>query len=232
MNSLLKAILPEPLISVLKKARNHYRSAQWSVKTQLRERRNLGIEGIRSKISPDSTLVGEENMFFDEDVQILDGAKIICSFMPPYKKTAGSVTIGKRSIVREFVFMITYGGKIEIGDDCTINPFCMIQGNGGLKIGNGVRIATHVSIIPSNHNFSDLSLPIHRQGETAKGITIGDDVWIGTHVTILDGVTIGKGSVIAAGAVVNKDIPDYSIAGGVPARLIGNRKASRIIEKL
>jgi len=99
----------------------------------------------------------------------------------------------------------------------------MIYGNGGLKIGNNVRIATHTIIIPADHSFEDLSIPIMLQAEKRKGIIIDDDVWIGASVKILDGVKIGRGCVIGAGSVVNHSIPDYSVAVGVPAKVIKSR---------
>jgi acetyltransferase-like isoleucine patch superfamily enzyme len=92
-----------------------------------------------------------------------------------------------------------------------------------LKIGDGVRIGAGTVIIPSNHVFSDPDVPIYLQGSAGTGICIEDDVWIGANCTILDGVHIGQGSVIAAGAVVNKDVAPYSVVGGVPARLIKKR---------
>ncbi|MNG32136.1 Virginiamycin A acetyltransferase [compost metagenome] len=74
-----------------------------------------------------------------------------------------------------------------------------------------------------NHVFSDKTKPIKEQGIYRQGITIEDDCWIGSNVTILDGVTIGTGSVVAAGAVVTKDVPPYSVVGGVPAKIIKER---------
>ncbi len=74
-----------------------------------------------------------------------------------------------------------------------------------------------------NHNFADTSQKIIDQGVTCKGIVIEDDCWLGFGVKVLDGVTIGKGSVIGAGAIVTKDIPPFSIAVGVPARVIKSR---------
>ena len=79
-------------------------------------------------------------------------------------------------------------------------------------------------MIPSNHNYARTDIPIYRQGETSKGIVIEDDVWIGARVTILDGVRVGGGSIIAAGAVVSKDVEPFSVVGGVPARVLKSRK--------
>jgi len=137
-----------------------------------------------------------------------------------------SVKIGDYSWIAPFAFLMAYGGSIEIGAHCSVNSFCMLYGHGGLKIGDGVRIASGTVIIPSNHVFNDLDVPIHLQGLVNKGIIIDNDVWIGANCTILDGVRIGKGSVIAAGTVVNKDVEPYSIMGGVPARLIKQRAQS------
>lgn len=79
-------------------------------------------------------------------------------------------------------------------------------------------------MIPVNHKFEDLDILIKNQGLDKKGIVIEDNVWIGANVTILDGVKIGSGSVVAAGAVVNKDVPQNTIVAGVSCRVIGERK--------
>lgn len=113
-------------------------------------------------------------------------------------------------------------GEIELGENVSVNPYACLSGK--VKIGNGVRIASHVSIVGFNHSFDDLDTPIFRQPLTSKGIAIEDDVWIGANAVILDGVRIGAGTIIAAGAVVSQDIPSFSIAGGVPARVLKSRK--------
>jgi acetyltransferase-like isoleucine patch superfamily enzyme len=138
----------------------------------------------------------------------------------------GSIKLGRNCRVMDYAMILSYGGDIEVGDDCTVNPFCILYGHGGLKIGNGVRIASHTVFIPANHAFDDVEIPIWRQEETRKGIVIEDDVWIGTACKILDGVRIGRGCVIGAGSVVTESLPEYSIAVGAPARVIRNRKTS------
>ncbi|MCZ4072507.1 acyltransferase [Agrobacterium sp. LMR679] len=112
-------------------------------------------------------------------------------------------------------------GDIELGENVSINPYACLSGK--VTIGNGVRIASHVSIVGFNHGFDDIETPIHRQPLTSLGIKIGDDVWIGANAVVLDGVKIGRGAIIAAGAVVAKDIPAMAIAGGVPARVLRYR---------
>lgn len=112
-------------------------------------------------------------------------------------------------------------GDVEFGDHCTVNAFVSISGK--VRCGHAVRIASHVSIVGFNHGFDDPAMLIHKQKHETRGITIGDDVWIGANAVILDGVTIGRGVVIAAGAVVTRDVPAFSIVAGVPARVMRKR---------
>ncbi len=109
-------------------------------------------------------------------------------------------------------------GDVELGAHCTINPYAMISGR--VRCGDGVRIASHVSLVGFNHGFDDPDQPIYRQKHETLGITIEDDVWIGANAVVVDGVTVGRGAVIAAGAVVSKDVPAMAIVGGVPAKVL------------
>lgn len=135
----------------------------------------------------------------------------------------GSITIGQRCEIHDYAMLLTYGGSIVIGDDCSINPFSIIYGHGGVTIGNDVRIAAHTVVIPANHNLGDDERPLHLSGVTARGIQIEDHVWIGAGCRILDGVTIGRNSVLGAGSVVTRSIPRNTTAAGVPARIIKTR---------
>lgn len=136
----------------------------------------------------------------------------------------GQIVIGNNNEILNGCLLMTYGGSISIGNNCSINPYTILYGHGeGLVIGNNVLIAGHCLIIPSNHVFTKRDITINKQGETSKGIVIEDDVWIAAGCQILDGVTIGKGAIVAAGSVVNKSIDPYTIVGGVPAKLIKNR---------
>lgn len=98
---------------------------------------------------------------------------------------------------------------------------------GPVTIGNDVMMGPRCTIISDNHRFDDTTVPMNRQGfaQPDRPVEIEDDVWIGANVTITAGVTVGRGSVLAAGAVVTRDIPPYSIAGGVPARVIRSRRS-------
>jgi acetyltransferase-like isoleucine patch superfamily enzyme len=116
-----------------------------------------------------------------------------------------------------------YPYRIVIGSDVTLNEWVYISGYGEVTIGNDVRMGHRSSIVSSDHVFDDRTIPIHEQGLLAKPVRIGNDVFIGCNATILRGVTIGDGAVVAAGAVVMDDVPAYTIVGGVPAKPIGNR---------
>jgi len=161
-------------------------------------------------------LFNSKTVSLDPTARISRTSIIECRF-------GGNIYIGKNTELLDYVMLLTYKGVIEIGGNCSINPFTIIYGHGGTKIGNNVLIAAHTVIIPSNHNFDSLENPIYLQGNTSLGITIEDDVWIGAGCKILDGVTIGQGAVVAAGAVVNRNVEPYSVVGGVPAKLIKKR---------
>jgi acetyltransferase-like isoleucine patch superfamily enzyme len=136
----------------------------------------------------------------------------------------GFIEIGEGCAVHKGVILATYGGGIKLGDYCSINPYSILYGHGGVTIGNGVRIAAQVCIISANHNFNSRNKYIYEQGITKKGIFIEDDVWVAAGVQILDGVNIKRGCVIAAGAVVTESTESYGIYGGVPAKLIKYRE--------
>lgn len=113
---------------------------------------------------------------------------------------------------------------IKIGHNCFIGEFNVMRGQGGVTIGNNVYTGPMVQIVAVNHVYSNPNKPIREQGITAQGITVEDDVWLGANVVVVDGVTIGQGSIIGAGAVVTKDIPPYSIAVGAPAKVVKDRR--------
>lgn len=114
-------------------------------------------------------------------------------------------------------------GFFSIGDHSYIGCNAVMGAGGGITIGNHVLIGQCVNIHSENHIFADPNRLIMEQGVSYQGVIVEDDVWIGSKATILDGVTIGKGSVVAAGAVVTRSVPPYTIVGGVPAKEIKTR---------
>ncbi len=131
-----------------------------------------------------------------------------------------NVSLGDYSRIIVSTSFNLLGEFIKIGNNVGIGEYAYLGGGGGLQIGDDCIVGQYLSCHPENHNHFDLSELIRRQGVTRKGIKIGANCWIGSKVTVLDGVEIGAGSIIAAGAVVNKSFPENSIIGGVPAKLL------------
>ncbi len=134
-------------------------------------------------------------------------------------------TIGKGANIRPNV-ILREPQNIVIGDFCGFNNNTILNGGkekAKLIIGNYVRVGPNVCIYVANHNIYDSGIPIVNQGYTEKDVIIENDVWIGANSVILPGVHIGKGAVIGAGSVVTKNLPPYSICGGVPAKVIKQR---------
>ena len=143
------------------------------------------------------------------------------AFLSPGR--SGLIEAGEDLRLHRGAILACYGGTIRFGDRCGVGPYSVLYGHGGLVIGNDVRIAAHVVIIPANHIFDDPLEPISSQGLTKQGVRIGDDVWIGAGARILDGVQIADGCVIAAGAVVTRSTEPLGVYAGVPARRVAVR---------
>jgi acetyltransferase-like isoleucine patch superfamily enzyme len=137
-----------------------------------------------------------------------------------FRPDGGLIKLGKYTIIDRGVLFRAYGGEIELGSYSTVGPYSCLYGGGILSIGSFVRIGPNVCIASSNHVFERLDLPIAKQGMRGLGIHIGDDVWIGAGAILLDGISVGTGSVIGAGSVVTKNVAEYSVVAGVPATLI------------
>ena len=137
------------------------------------------------------------------------------------------IEIGPRTLVDAFVKIKATGGMgdLSIGSDCAINSGTVIYTGNGVTIGDAVLIAANCTLAPTNHEFSDPARRIRDQGfqPSRGGITIGDDVWLGANVVVLDGAVIGQGCVIAAGSVVRGTLEPMSIYAGTPAKRVGAR---------
>ena len=145
--------------------------------------------------------------------------RFLCRFI--FKKIGENVNIGKHAY-------FGIGENITIGSNSSIGRHSQIIGLGRgseLVIGNNVMMGPEVVILVTEHNHSSIDVPMCVQGSYSSTVVIEDDVWIGIRTIILRGVTIGKGSIIGAGAVVTKDVSPYSIAGGVPAKVMKSRLA-------
>jgi len=130
--------------------------------------------------------------------------------------------IGKRVVLYPGIKLMPANNLI-LGDDVDIAWGVVITANGGVSIGNRVMIGYGAKILSANHVIPDLPEKIFFSGHVKKKVIICDDVWIGANCIVLPGVTIGSGSVVAAGSVVTKDIPNNCIVGGIPAKIIRHR---------
>jgi acetyltransferase-like isoleucine patch superfamily enzyme len=169
--------------------------------------RNATAEERAEQAERHRDLVGKVELA--DDVYVASTAAVFCD----------ELRMGERSYLAAHSYVT---GEISIGSDSTVNPYAVVRGR--ITIGDGVRIGAHTSLLAFNHGSSRTDQPIFRQPHTARGITVGDDVWIGSNAIVLDGVTIGAHSIIGAGAVVTKDVPAWSIAAGNPARVLRDRR--------
>lgn len=172
-----------------------------------------------SYVSPNATIFHNEleldhNVFIGERVVIYQA------------QNGGAVKIGGRThIHREIIIETGDGGSLIIGNDTHIQPRCQFSAyKGSIIIGSNVQIAPFCAFYPYNHRFESNKAIMDQSLFTKGGIVIEDDAWIGVGAIVLDGVRIGKGAVVGAGSVVSDNIPDDSIAAGVPARVVKMRK--------
>lgn len=160
-----------------------------------------------------------ENIRLSPWVRLEDGVHLDALGRGPIE-LGRHVRIGAYSRLIISTTLDNLGAFIRIGNNVGIGEFAYLGGAGGLEIGDNCIIGQYFSCHPENHNFSNPNKLIRLQGVTRKGIRIGKNCWIGSKVTILDGVTVGDNCIIAAGAVVTKSMPAGSVIGGVPARVL------------
>lgn len=138
------------------------------------------------------------------------------------------VFIGDNTIISRNCILSCKGGSIRVGKNVSLGINSLIHSIHGsnVRVGNNVVVAAFTYLIGGgNYNVERLDMPIQQQGIYSKGgVTIGNNVWLGSHVQVLDGVSVGRDSIIAAGAVVHHDVPDFTVAGGVPARILKTRQ--------
>lgn len=133
-------------------------------------------------------------------------------------------TVGRYAAIRPTNVMVDEAGEgLKVGSQSNIGAYSYIGCSGYIEIGNNVMMGPRVNLMAENHNFSRTDVPMKEQGVNRSFIKIEDDVWLGVNSTVVAGVTIGKGSIVAAGTVVTKDVPAYSVVAGVPAKIIKQR---------
>ncbi|MDQ9022756.1 acyltransferase [Acinetobacter sichuanensis] len=165
------------------------------------------------KIGNNVSLDISGNVVFGKGVTIESGVTIVV-------EKGALLEIGNNVFIGESVYIKCYGGQIKIGHDVSINSKSFLNGAGGLSIGSNTRIGTQSIMISSNHIFENETALIKDQGTSREGISIGEDVWFGARVTVLDGVNITNRVVVGACSLVNKTITESGVVVGIPAKII------------
>lgn len=136
----------------------------------------------------------------------------------------GRIVLGDDVWLSRGCYVVAYqNAEVRIAEQAYIGHRCLLYGHGGIQVGRDVLMANDVQLICGNHTFARRDVPIRAQPTVERPIVIEDDVWLGASAIVLGGVTVGRGSVVGAGAVVTRDLPPYSIARGVPAQVVGVR---------
>ena len=192
-----------------------------------------GLKAFGFNNSPKKLMLGKNVRFFNKSNIRLGNWVRIEDYTYVSALGKGKISIGNGSGIGAFSRIVistsfdNIGSHITIGNNVGIGEYAYLGGAGGLDIGDECIVGQYFSCHPENHVYDKLSESIRYQGTTRQGIKIGRNCWIGSKVTILDGVEIGDNSVIAAGAVVTKSMPPYSVIGGVPARVLKDRRSSQ-----
>jgi acetyltransferase-like isoleucine patch superfamily enzyme len=132
--------------------------------------------------------------------------------------------IGNGVFVGRQTILSCKNGDILIEDRANIGFNCEIFSASRVRVGKDILMAAYTYLVGGDHLFDRIDIPVLQQGRTARGIDVGDGVWLGTHVVVTDGSTIGRDAIIVAGAVVVGDIPEFAIATGIPAKVIRDRR--------
>lgn len=133
------------------------------------------------------------------------------------------ITLSAQASLKDGVVLNANTGRITIGERSWVGPYCVIYGNGGVDIGRDVMIAAHTLITSVGHEHESLEVPMMHQPLRLAPVRIEDDVWIGARCTLLPGITVGRGAIVGAGSVVTRDVAPWTIVGGTPARVVGQR---------
>lgn len=170
------------------------------------------IAHARARVSPDIVLRGTGRVEIEEFAEIQDRVLLDTG-------TGGLIQIRARAKLKLGVVVKAYGGQLVIGKRTTIGEYSMIACHGGITIGEQCMFGPYVFLNAADHIISAED-PYRFQGETTRGIVVGDGVWLGARVTILDGVEVGSAAVVGAHSLITKDIPAGVLAVGAPARTV------------
>jgi acetyltransferase-like isoleucine patch superfamily enzyme len=140
--------------------------------------------------------------------------------------TNRGISIKRGVFVGRNAILSCKNGDICLDEDANIGFNVEVFSAATVRIGKKVLIAAYTYLVGGDHLYDRVDVPVLDQGRTARGIEVGDNVWLGAHVVVADGVHIGRDAVVGAGAVVTADVPEFHVAAGVPARIIRDRRTS------
>jgi acetyltransferase-like isoleucine patch superfamily enzyme len=176
---------------------------------------------MNNKIRP--IIWGFRTVFYLLILKLLHNVKGLKYFFAPnsaFRFDGGNLNWQGRGWLETGSLLHLAGGDITLGKDVFINKNTIIVSAESIQIGNDVLLADNVSIYDHDHLTSQVDIPYGKQGYITAPVIIDDNVWVGSHSVILKGVHIGKGAIVAAGSIVNNNIPEYQVWGGVPAKFI------------
>ncbi|MEY8849449.1 acyltransferase [Psychroserpens sp. XS_ASV72] len=164
-------------------------------------------------------ILNKSNFYFGKGCTIERHVVIDCHASQEIK-LGDVVKIGAFTTISTTSHLSKYGKGLQIGNNSAVGEYSYFGCSGGVRIGNDVIMGQYISFHSENHNFSDTKLLIREQGVTSKGIELGNNIWVGSKATFLDGSKVGNNSVVAAGSVVKDEFPDNVVIGGVPAKIL------------
>ena len=138
------------------------------------------------------------------------------------------IAIGNGVFVGRNTILSCKNGDIVIEDHANLGFNCEIFSASRVRVGKSILMAAYTYLVGGDHLYDRVDIPVLEQGRAARGIDVGDGVWLGTHVVVTDGSTVGRDAIIGAGAVVVGDIPDFAIATGIPAKVMRDRRDTGI----
>ena len=140
--------------------------------------------------------------------------------------TNRGITLGDGVFLGRNTILSCKNGNIDLGEQANIGFNVEIFSAADVRVGARTLVAAYTYLVGGDHLFDRVDIPVLLQGRTARGIDVGDNVWLGAHVVVTDGSRIGRDAVVGAGAVVIGDVPEFHIAAGVPARIVRDRRVA------
>jgi acetyltransferase-like isoleucine patch superfamily enzyme len=196
-----------------------YQRGFWPYLRGLLQRPGLKSCGGRFFVGRSSRILFPNRLSVGRNVALGDHVYLNC-YSSQGVSLADNVRIREFGWVQVSSHLSNPGRGVSIGANTFIGPHCVLGAGGGITIGADVAVGAYCQLLAENHSFEERALPINRQGVTRRGIKIEDGCWLGNNTMILDGVRVGRGSVVGAGSVVTRDVAAHTVVAGNPARVL------------